>query len=81
MSVLVLLARLQDRLATAPDITRSPAVTARMLETMSDRSKVVIRAFREKADAEEWLLNPVRYDPITVHFPARNTVGTGPDAN
>ena len=54
---------------------------ARMLETMSDRSKVVIRAFREKADAEEWLLNPVRYDPITVHFPARNTVGTGPDAN
>jgi hypothetical protein len=45
---------------------------ARMLETMSDQSKVVIRAFQSRGDAEEWLRNPVRFDPIVVHFPARS---------
>ena len=45
---------------------------ARMLETLSDQSKVTIRAFHSRGDAEEWLRNPVRYEPIVVHFPARN---------
>jgi hypothetical protein len=45
---------------------------ARMLETMSDGSKVTIRAFQSRGDAEEWLRNPVRFEPIVVHFPARN---------
>ncbi|HEY1952520.1 MAG TPA: hypothetical protein VGG76_06915 [Gemmatimonadaceae bacterium] len=44
---------------------------ARMLETMSDQSKVTIRAFQSRGDAEEWLRNPVRFEPIVVHFPAR----------
>ena len=47
---------------------------ARMLETMSNGSKVIIRAFQSRGDAEEWLRNPVRYEPITVHFPARNAL-------
>jgi hypothetical protein len=45
---------------------------ARMMETMSDQTKVTIRAFQSCGDAEEWLRNPVRYEPIVVHFPARN---------
>jgi hypothetical protein len=44
---------------------------ARMLESMSDGTKVTIRAFKSAGDAEEWLRNPVRYDP-TVFFPARS---------
>lgn len=44
---------------------------ARMLETMSDRTQVTIRAFQSRGDAEEWLRNPVRFEPIVVHFPAR----------
>ncbi|HJQ54466.1 MAG TPA: hypothetical protein VJ825_11560 [Gemmatimonadaceae bacterium] len=45
---------------------------ARMLETMSDQTQVTIRAFQSCGDAEEWLRNPVRYEPIVVHFPARS---------
>ncbi len=45
---------------------------ARMMETMSDQTKVTIRAFQSCGDAEEWLRNPVRYEPIVVHFPARS---------
>jgi hypothetical protein len=45
---------------------------ARMLETMSDQSKVIIRAFQSRGDAEEWLRNPVRFEPIVIHFPARS---------
>jgi hypothetical protein len=44
---------------------------SRMLESMSDGTKVTIRAFKSAGDAEEWLRNPVRYDP-SVFFPARN---------
>lgn len=44
---------------------------ARMLEAMSDRTDVIVRAFQSSGDAEEWLRNPVRYDAV-VHFPARN---------
>jgi len=51
---------------------------ARMLETMSDGSKVIIRAFQSRGDAEEWLRNPVRYEPMTVHFPARNSLWIHP---
>jgi hypothetical protein len=40
---------------------------------MTDQGKVTIRAFRSRGDAEEWLRNPVRYDPQIVHFPARST--------
>ena len=43
-----------------------------MLETMSDQTKITIRAFQSCGDAEEWLRNPVRYEPIVVHFPARS---------
>jgi hypothetical protein len=46
---------------------------ARMLEAMSDATKVTIRAFESAGDAEEWLRNPVRYEPIVVHFPARSS--------
>jgi len=46
---------------------------ARMLEAMSDSTKVTIRAFQSAGDAEEWLRNPVRYEPLVVHFPARNS--------
>jgi len=42
-----------------------------MLESMSDGTKVTIRAFKSSGDAEEWLRNPVRYDS-TVIFPARS---------
>ena len=45
---------------------------ARMLETMSDQTKVTVRAFQSCGDAEEWLRNPVRFEPIVVHFPARS---------
>ena len=44
---------------------------ARMLESMSDQGKVTIRAFHSRGDAEEWLRNPVRFEPIVIHFPAR----------
>jgi hypothetical protein len=44
---------------------------SRMLESMSDGTKVTIRAFKSAGDAEEWLRNPVRYDP-SVFFPARH---------
>ena len=52
---------------------------ARMLEAMSDGTKVNIRAFESAGDAEEWLRNPVRYEPITIHFPARTTPRTNPE--
>ncbi|MFL5559277.1 MAG: hypothetical protein ACJ77S_03765 [Gemmatimonadaceae bacterium] len=52
---------------------------ARMLEMMSDRSNVTIRAFQSRGDAEEWLRNPVRYEPIVVHFPARNHIHIHPE--
>jgi len=45
---------------------------ARMLEAMSDQGKVTIRAFHSRGDAEEWLRNPVRFEPQIVHFPARH---------
>jgi len=45
---------------------------ARMLEAMTDQGKVTIRAFHSCGDAEEWLNNPVRYEPQIVHFPARS---------
>ena len=44
---------------------------ARVLEAKSDGTKVTIRAFRSAGDAEEWLRNPVPYEPFVVHFPAR----------
>lgn len=52
---------------------------ARMLETLSDGSKVIIRAFHGRGDAEEWLRNPVRYEPITVHFAARSALLMRPE--
>jgi hypothetical protein len=51
---------------------------ARILEAMSDSSKVTIRAFQSAGDAEEWLRNPVQYEPIVVHFPARSSSLTNP---
>jgi hypothetical protein len=56
-------------------VTHSPADygKARMLEAMTDQGKVTIRAFQSRGDAEEWLRNPVRYEPQIVHFPARNS--------
>jgi hypothetical protein len=43
-----------------------------VIESMTDQSKVTIRAFESRGDAEEWLRNPVHYDErIVVHFPAR----------
>ena len=55
-------------------VTHNPADygKARMLEAMTDQGKVTIRAFHSRGDAEEWLRNPVRYDPEIVHFPARS---------
>jgi hypothetical protein len=44
---------------------------SRMLESMSDGTKITIRAFKSAGDAEEWLRNPVRYDS-SIFFPARN---------
>jgi hypothetical protein len=56
-------------------VTHSPGDygKARMLEAMTDQGKVTIRGFRSRGDAEEWLRNPVRYEPTIVHFPARST--------
>jgi hypothetical protein len=51
---------------------------ARMLEAMSDGTKIAIRAFESAGDAEEWLRNPVRYEPIVVHFPARGPTSIHP---
>jgi hypothetical protein len=42
---------------------------ARMLESMSDCTKVTIRAFNSSGHAEEWLRNPVRYEPDIGQFP------------
>jgi hypothetical protein len=46
---------------------------ARMIEAMTDQSGVIVRAFQSRGDAEEWLRNPVRFEPEIVHFPARNS--------
>ena len=45
---------------------------ARMIEAMTDQTGVIVRAFQSCGDAEEWLRNPVRFEPEIVHFPARN---------
>ena len=52
---------------------------ARVLEAKSDGSKVTIRAFRSAGDAEEWLRNPVPYEPFVVHFPARSVSSMYPE--
>jgi hypothetical protein len=56
-------------------VTHTPADygKARMLEAMTDSGKVTVRGFRSRGDAEEWLRDPVRYEPNIVHFPARST--------
>jgi hypothetical protein len=51
---------------------------ARVLEAISDGTKVTIRAFKSAGDAEEWLRNPVRYEGNIVHFPARIPSLMGP---
>jgi hypothetical protein len=45
---------------------------ARMIEAMTDQGKVIVRAFQNRDEAEEWLRRPVRFEPEIVHFPARN---------
>lgn len=52
---------------------------ARVLEAKSDGTKVTIRAFRSAGDAEEWLRNPVPYEPLVVHFPARSVSSMYPE--
>jgi hypothetical protein len=52
---------------------------ARVLEAKSDGTKVTIRAFRSAGDAEEWLRNPVPYEPFVVHFPARGASSMYPE--
>jgi hypothetical protein len=52
---------------------------ARVLEAKSDGTKVTIRAFRSAGDAEEWLRDPVPYEPFVVHFPARGVSSMYPD--
>ena len=51
---------------------------ARMLESMSDQGNVTIRAFHSRGDAEEWLRNPVRFEPVVIHFPARTPTQVHP---
>ena len=51
---------------------------ARMLEAMSEGTKVTIRAFKSSGDAEEWLRNPVRYEENIVDFPASGPSLMGP---
>ena len=51
---------------------------ARMLESLSDGTKVTIRAFKSAGDAEEWLRNPVRYESQLVLFPSRIPSLMGP---
>jgi hypothetical protein len=51
---------------------------ARMLESLSDGTKVTIRAFKSAGDAEEWLRNPVRYESQVVLFPSRIPLLMGP---
>jgi hypothetical protein len=51
---------------------------ARMLEALSDGTKVTIRAFKTAGDAEEWLRNPVPYESNIVHFPIRSPSLMGP---
>lgn len=51
---------------------------ARMLEALSDGTKVTIRAFKSSGDAEEWLRNPVPYETNIVHFPPRTISMQGP---
>ena len=50
----------------------------RMMEAMSDGTKVTIRAFKSAGDAEEWLRNPIRYEPPVVNFPERHHSLMGP---
>lgn len=45
---------------------------ARMIEAMTDRGQVTVRAFQSRDEAEEWLRHPVRFEPEIIHFPARN---------
>lgn len=52
---------------------------ARVLEAKSDGTRVTIRAFRSAGDAEEWLRNPVPYEPLVVHFPARGASSMHPE--
>ena len=52
---------------------------ARVLEAKSDGTKVTIRAFRSAGDAEEWLRNPVPYEPFVVHLPARGASSMYPE--
>jgi hypothetical protein len=51
---------------------------ARMLEALSDGTKVTIRAFKSAGDAEEWLRNPIPYESNIVHFPTRDLSQMGP---
>ena len=51
---------------------------ARMLEALSDGTKVTIRAFKNVGDAEDWLKNPVPYESNIVHFPPRTISMLGP---
>ncbi len=51
----------------------------RDLEAKSDGTKVTIRAFRSAGDAEEWLRNPVPYEPFVVHLPARGASSMYPE--
>ncbi len=51
---------------------------ARMLESLSDGTKVTIRAFKCVSEAEEWLRNPVPFETAIVHFPPRTIPLQGP---
>jgi hypothetical protein len=51
---------------------------ARMLEALSDGTKVTIRAFHSAGDAEEWLRNPIPYESDIVYLPVRNSSLMGP---
>jgi hypothetical protein len=51
---------------------------ARMLESLSDGTKITIRAFHNPAEAEEWLRNPIPYESNIVHFPTHNFAQLGP---
>jgi hypothetical protein len=51
---------------------------ARMLESLSDGTKVTIRAFKSAGDAEEWLRNPIPYESNVVYFPPRTHSMLGP---
>jgi hypothetical protein len=51
---------------------------ARMLEALSDGTKVTIRAFKCAGDAEEWLRDPIPYESHIVHLPPRSSSIMGP---